>query len=104
MRAAVAAGRAGDGHQGGVAASRNFHLALIRASGNEYLVRLGEALWVPGIAELVYERQAVSREQVLADADDHARIGDAVAAGDADLAEALMRHHIQSALSRLLGP
>ncbi len=103
MRAAAEAGRAPDGDRGGLAASRDFHLALIRASGNEYLVRLGEALWVPGIAELIYERQAAGPVQVLADADDHARIADAIAAGDADLAEALVRQHIRRALSRLLG-
>jgi DNA-binding GntR family transcriptional regulator len=103
MRAAVEAGRAGNGDQEGLAASRDFHLALIRASGNEYLARLGEALWVPGIAQAIYERQAASREQVLVDAVEHARIASAVEAGDADLAEALMRHHVQNAFSRLLG-
>jgi DNA-binding GntR family transcriptional regulator len=103
MRAAADAGRAGSVDRDGLAASRTFHLALIRASGNDYLVRLGEALWVPGIAERIYERQNAGREQLLADAEEHSRIADAVAAGDPDLAEVLVRQHIGSALSRLLG-
>jgi len=103
MRKAVDAQRRGDGGIGGLAASRDFHLALLRASGNEHLIRLGEALWVPGVAESIYEQQGESAERVPADAEEHARIADAVEAGDADLAEALVRHHIQSALSRLLG-
>jgi DNA-binding GntR family transcriptional regulator len=104
MRAAVRVQRGADGNRNGLVGSRDFHLALIRASGNEYLIRLGEALWVPGVAQAVYEQQEDSPELLLADAEEHARIANAVEAGDGDLAETLARRHIQDALGRLLGP
>ena len=103
MRAAVESQRRSGGGTAALAASRDFHLALVRASGNEYLARLGEALWVPGIAEAIYERQAEGPEQALADAAEHERIADAVEAGDAGLAERLTREHIAAALHRMLG-
>lgn len=103
MRLAIQAQRRSEGGRAALAASRDFHLALVRASGNEYVARLGEALWVPGIAQAIYERQAESSEQALEDAAEHEGIADAVAAGDADLAERLTREHIAAALSRMLG-
>jgi DNA-binding GntR family transcriptional regulator len=76
------------------AANRDFHLALVAASGNAHLSRFAEMLWVPRIARRIYDMQAVDPGLVLAWADDHERIVDAVAAGDADLAERLTREHI----------
>jgi DNA-binding GntR family transcriptional regulator len=103
MRAAIQSQRRSDGGGVALAASRSFHLALVRASGNEYVARLGEALWVPGIAQAIYERQSGSAEQALADAAEHEGIADAVEAGDAELAERLTREHIAAALARMLG-
>jgi DNA-binding GntR family transcriptional regulator len=82
--------RAGDTY----AANRDFHLALVAASGNPHLVRFAETLWVPRIARRIYLLQAVDPRRVLAWADDHDRIVDAIAAGDGDLAAALTREHI----------
>jgi DNA-binding GntR family transcriptional regulator len=82
------------------AANREFHLALVGASGNAALLQFAEHLWVGRIGAAVYERQAETPEQVLADADEHAAILDAVAAGDADRAERLTREHIAAALAR----
>jgi DNA-binding GntR family transcriptional regulator len=103
MLDAVAEQRRHDGGLASYRSSRTFHLALVRGSGNEYLVRTAEALWVPGIAQAIYERQAGTRDDTLADALEHERIVTAIAAGDPDLAEVLVRRHIASALHRLLG-
>jgi DNA-binding GntR family transcriptional regulator len=77
------------------AANREFHLALAAASGNPHLTRFAEMLWVPRIGVPIYEAQAVERSDgVAAWADEHERITDAIAAGDAGLAEHLTRTHI----------
>ena len=84
-------------------ASREFHLALVAASGNEHLLRLAEALWVMAIGRPIFERQtSLDPELVYADVVEHERIASAVRAGDQELAELLTRHHIASALGRLL--
>lgn len=86
------------------AESRAFHLALVRASGNAYLVRLAEALWVPGVAQGVYEKHRDAQERLVADVVEHERIVAAIQTGDGDLAEALTRHHIAGAIAAMLGP
>jgi DNA-binding GntR family transcriptional regulator len=104
LRAAIADQRSSPGTREAYAASRAFHLALVQASGNEYLVRLAEALWVPGLAQAIYELQAAQLSGRLdADLAEHERIADAIESGDPDLAETLVRAHIQAALSGLLG-
>jgi DNA-binding GntR family transcriptional regulator len=85
-------------------ASRAFHLALVRASGNEHLIRLAEALWVPALAQSIYEKHRDVQERLVADVTEHERILAAVEAGDADLADALTRTHIAAALAELLRP
>jgi len=104
LRAALADQRASTAIPAAYAASRAFHLALAHASENEYLIRLAEALWGPGLAQAIYELQAVRLPARLAtDLAEHERIAEAIERGDPDLAEALTRHHIQAALSELLG-
>jgi DNA-binding GntR family transcriptional regulator len=100
MRAAVAAQERGEDW---LETSRAFHLALVRASGNEYLIRLAEALWVPAIAQAIYEQQLTAPDRRAADLDEHERITAAIAAGDAELADGLTRRHIESSLGQLLG-
>ena len=39
-------------------ANREFHLALVQASGNEYLMQFVQRLWVARIGEVIYERQS----------------------------------------------
>jgi DNA-binding GntR family transcriptional regulator len=76
------------------ALNRDFHLALVAASGNTHLLQFCELLWLSRIGVPIFARQARDREQVLAWADDHAAIAEAVAAGSAARAERLTREHI----------
>jgi DNA-binding GntR family transcriptional regulator len=76
------------------AVNRDFHLALVAASGNTHLLQFCELLWLSRIGVPIFVRQARDREQVLAWADDHAAIAEAVAAGSAARAERLTRDHI----------
>jgi DNA-binding GntR family transcriptional regulator len=95
LRALIGEQRAGVDRGGDTyVANRDFHLALVAASGNPHLARFAETLWVPRIARRIYTLQAVDPSRVLAWADDHDRIADAIAEGDGDLAAALTRAHI----------
>lgn len=102
MREAIEAERRSATTGEAFAASRDFHLALVAASGNEYLLRLAEALWVSGLGLPIFERQAQAPGRVDSDVSDHERILEAVEAGEPELAEALTRRHIASALTALL--
>jgi len=83
---------------GDVAASfevnREFHLALVAASGNAHLLRFAELLWMSRIGVPIFARQARDRAHVLAWAEDHEAITDAVVAGSTARAERLTRAHI----------
>jgi DNA-binding GntR family transcriptional regulator len=76
------------------ALNRDFHLALVAASGNTHLLQFSELLWLSRIGVPIFARQARDRAQVLAWADDHAAIAEAVAAGSAARAERLTLDHI----------
>jgi DNA-binding GntR family transcriptional regulator len=102
MRLAVRAERAGGETRDAYAASRAFHLALARASGNEYLVKLAESLWHPGLADAIFDRQARQPGSLDGDAEEHEAIAAAIADGDGTRAETLTRRHIRKALERLL--
>lgn len=82
-------------------ANREFHLALVAASGNEFLSSFAEHLWVARIGEAIYEIQGESREQMRRDADEHEQILAAIVGGDARRAETLTRRHIAEARKRL---
>ena len=74
-----------------------FHLELAKAGGNSYLYEELEALpakteWI--IASLLQTRGAFSWEE-------HAAIVDAVSAGEADLAEELMKAHSERVIASL---
>lgn len=81
-------------------ANRRFHLALVEAADNPFLLRFVEAIWAGRIGLHVYLEQAAPAE-LEADADEHARIVEAVAAGDGEEAERLTREHIERALGKL---
>jgi DNA-binding GntR family transcriptional regulator len=102
MRLAVQAERAGGEPRNAYAASRAFHLALARASGNEYLARLAESLWHPGLADAIFDQQIRRPGSLDGDVEEHEAIVAAIADGDGTRAEALTRRHIHSALERLL--
>jgi DNA-binding GntR family transcriptional regulator len=79
-------------------ASRDFHLALARATGNEELVRVLESLWLVEVGRrLLSKRYAVSDWQVQ-DVEEHRRIAAAVAEGRAADAGRLMDEHVRSAV------
>jgi DNA-binding GntR family transcriptional regulator len=96
MRSAVALQRsARRNRDANYAANREFHLALAAASGNPHLTTFAEMLWVPRIGVPIYEAQVEESANGLAAwAEEHERITDAVAEGDAGLAEHLTRTHI----------
>jgi DNA-binding GntR family transcriptional regulator len=95
MRAAVSAQRRADGDRGeSFSANRAFHLALAAASGNPHLTRFAEMLWVPRIGVPIYQAQAAEPAGPAAWADEHERIADAIAGGDAEAAERLTREHV----------
>ncbi len=101
MRAAVAAQRIAIPDLAATFdANRDFHLALVHASGNPYLVRVVEQLWRRNIGAPIYERQAETPARMRADADEHQEILLAIEAGDARGAEALTRRHVAEAMKR----
>jgi DNA-binding GntR family transcriptional regulator len=81
-------------------ANRDFHLAVVRGSGNPYLVRFAELLWVGRLGLRIYTLQLQSEEGAAADADEHEAIADAIEAGDPVAAERRMREHIEAAIAR----
>lgn len=102
MRAAVAVQRRAIGKiRDSFEANRDFHVALVAASGNGFLRDFVENLWVARIGEVVYERQAETPEQMRADADEHEQILEAIVRGDARAAETLTRRHISDAIKRV---
>jgi DNA-binding GntR family transcriptional regulator len=97
MREAILEQRqAADDRTASYAANRRFHLALAAASGNPHLTRFAEMLWVPRIGVPIYQAQASEQDGVERWAEEHERIADAIAAGDAELAEQLTRTHVAS--------
>ncbi len=81
-------------------ANREFHLALVHASGNPFLVRIVEQLWLRRIGAPIYEHQAETPERMHADADEHEQILRAIEAGDGRAAESLTRRHVADAMRR----
>jgi DNA-binding GntR family transcriptional regulator len=81
-------------------ANRDFHLALVAASGNQFLEQLAQLLWVARIGEAIYEVQAETPERMRLAADEHEAILAAVEAGDARAAETLTRRHVAAAIKR----
>jgi DNA-binding GntR family transcriptional regulator len=101
MRAAVTAQRrAIPNVRRSFEANREFHLALVEASGNPFLVQLAERLWVTRIGEAIYERQSETPERMGPDADEHEEILLAVEAGNGRRAETLTRRHLADAMQR----
>jgi DNA-binding GntR family transcriptional regulator len=79
-------------------ASRDFHVALARASHNDELVRTLESLWILEVGRRLLSRRSATQDWVPADIADHRAIALAVEHGDAERAAALMAAHIDSAL------
>lgn len=94
MRAAIrdeeAAGTSAELH---LKANRNFHLALIEATGNPQLVQFMEHVWIGRIGATLYEE--APDPGLRADHDAHATIVAAIEAGDAEEAERRARGHLE---------
>jgi len=87
--------------QSGIAAhdaSRDFHVALARASGNEELVRVLESLWLVEVGRRLLSRRSAVSNWELEDIKDHREIATAVAEGRAADAERLMAEHVRGAV------
>ncbi len=98
MRTAIDAQRATRSVEDGFERNRDFHLALVAASGNEHLLRFAEAVWVRGVGSAIYRTQVHDDLALVAGfADEHAAILAAVEAGDAGRAERLTYEHILAA-------
>jgi len=102
MHRALADHRHATDVQAAFTANRAFHLAVVRAAENPFLLRFAEMLWVRRIGLRVYEEQREPPEFIAADADWHERIADAIAEGDDEEAERLMHEHIAEAMDLLL--
>jgi DNA-binding GntR family transcriptional regulator len=95
MRHAIAAQRASaDSVSASLDANRDFHLALVAASGNPHLHHFAELLWVARISSAIYAAQADEPAVVLGWADEHEAIVESIAGGNAGEAEQLTREHI----------
>ena len=103
MRAAVAAQRRSvRSVERSFEANREFHLALVAASGNDYLLQLVERLWVARIGATIYERQVETQERMVLDVREHEQILEAIEEGDGRRAESLTRRHLTDAMKRSL--
>ncbi len=81
-------------------ANREFHIALVQASGNDFLLQFVQRLWVARIGEVIYERQSETPERMSLDADEHEQIMIAIEAGNGRQAESLTRRHLADAMRR----
>ncbi|MBS1677976.1 MAG: GntR family transcriptional regulator [Actinobacteria bacterium] len=83
--------------------NRAFHLALVEASGNPFLSRFAESLWVGRLGRTIYTAQGEPLALIQRDAAEHAAIAAAIAAGDPALARRLTHEHIAGARELLHG-
>jgi DNA-binding GntR family transcriptional regulator len=81
-------------------ANREFHISLVQASDNGFLLQFVQRLWVARIGEVIYERQHETPERMSLDADEHERILDAIEAGNGRRAESLTRRHVADSMQR----
>jgi DNA-binding GntR family transcriptional regulator len=79
-------------------ASRDFHVALARATGNDELVRTLESLWLVEVGRRLLSRRSATQDWVAPDVADHETIAAAVERQAGDEAARLMSAHIGAAL------
>lgn len=79
-------------------ASRNFHIALARATQNEELVRILESLWLVEVGRRLLSRRAAVSDWQSDDVLEHSEIAAAVAEGRDKDAEQLMAEHVRDAM------
>jgi DNA-binding GntR family transcriptional regulator len=86
------------GHSRFVEADLRFHRALVGALDSPRLNRLYQALSGEIHLSMVQSRHALGRDRIVAE---HSGVLDALVQGDAELAETLMRAHLQGARDAL---
>jgi len=79
-------------------ASRRFHVALARATGNEELVRTLEALWFVEVGRWALAQRRESRKWQASDVAEHSAVAAAVGARRRAEARKLMKRHLENAL------
>jgi DNA-binding GntR family transcriptional regulator len=79
-------------------ASRDFHIVLARASGNEELVRVLNSLWLVEVGRRLLARRTADPNWLHEDVSEHREILTAVREGRATDAERLMAEHIGRAV------
>lgn len=98
MREAIARERRARGGISAHDASRDFHIALARAAGNDELLRVLESLWLVEVGRRLLSRRSASSDWQAEDITEHQEISAAVAEGRADDAERLMAEHVRRAV------
>jgi DNA-binding GntR family transcriptional regulator len=98
LRAATALEARAAGAQDIHDASRLFHLSLARATHNEDIVSMLDALWIVEVGRRLLAHRAGEPDWKAADVREHEAILAAVDAGDGERAEFLVREHIVDAL------
>ena len=78
-------------------ASRAFHLAVAKATGNDSFLRLVDSLWIADVGRHLLARRRTQPDWQDADVAEHAELLAAIEAGDGDRAESIMREHVASA-------
>ena len=79
-------------------ASRDFHISVARASGNDELVRVLESLWLIEVGRRLLSRRSAVSDWQHEDVREHHEIAVAVAEGRAEDAGRLMAENIRSAM------
>lgn len=79
-------------------ASRDFHMILARATGNDELVRVFESLWLVEVGRRLLSRRSAISDWQTDDIREHHKIATAVAEGRAEDAERLMAEHVRGAM------
>jgi DNA-binding GntR family transcriptional regulator len=90
-----------EGARDGIAAhdaSRDFHMALARASANDELARVLGSLWLVEVGRRLLSRRTADPNWLHDDVREHQEILDAVYEGRADDAKSLMADHIGRAV------
>jgi DNA-binding GntR family transcriptional regulator len=78
-------------------ANRDFHLAIVRGTGNPQLVQFMEHVWIGRIGATLYETR-LDPKGLGKDHSAHRSIAKAIEAGNADRAEELTRGHLTRAM------
>lgn len=97
LRAAIDAERAAVAPVAAHDATRSFHVALIRATGNATLLKIFDGLWIEDVGRRLIASRSSHAAWRSDDAAEHEAILAAVTVRDPDGAERAMRFHVESA-------